>query len=356
MTLAVTAALLLLSLSGCGESNAGAAGRGKERQAPLVEVEPATTMIFQNKIEAVGTALANEQVTISAPVTERLVRLGFDDGAFVRRGQVLAVLAQGEESASLSEAQARAREAEQHLNRLESLRAHGFVTQSSLDAQRAQAAQGRAQVAGAQASIGKRVITAPFAGYASLRNISAGAVVNSGSAIVTISDISTIKLDFTTPETVLAALRPGLPIEATSAAYPDTPFRGAISTIDPVIDAQSRAVTVRARLPNADGRLKPGMLMTVSVGTAPRQSLSVPELAVVGEGDQRFVFVADKGKAKRVPVKTGVRLNGRVEILSGLSPGQPVVTEGVVKVSDGTVVRIAGQPGSDQGAARKGGK
>jgi len=354
MTIRKLLVLSLLTLAAaCG--GAGAEEKGKARPAPVVKVEPATTIRFVETIEAVGTARANEQVTLSAPVTERLVRLGFDDGDFVRRGQVVAVLAQGQESAQLAEAQARQREAQQQLARIQTLKRRGFATQSSLDTQQAAASAARAQASGVRASIAERVITAPFSGYASLRTISPGAVVSSGTPIATISDISTIKLDFPVPETVLSTLRPGLTIAAISAAYPDQPFRGQIANIDPVIDPNTRAVMVRAHLPNGDGKLKPGMLLTVAIETWPRLGLSVPELAVVGEGEGRFVYAVDSGgTARRIPVRTGLRSAGRVEILEGLKPGQKVVTEGVVKLTDGMKVRLAGAGNAERGPRTKG--
>jgi membrane fusion protein (multidrug efflux system) len=353
--LKLTIFLAMLGLAACG--GGGGEEKGKSRPPPLVKAEPATTIRFVETIEAVGTALANEQVTLSAPVTERIVRLGFDDGAFVRRGQVIAVLAQGQENAQLAEAQARSREAGQQLARIQTLKRKGFATQSRLDEQAAAAAAARAQANEARASIGERVITAPFSGWVSLRNISPGAVVNSGTAIATISDISEIKLDFPLPETALSAIRPGLTIEARSAAWPDQPFRGQIADIDPVIDPNTRAVTVRARLANGDGRLKPGMLLTVAIETSPRLGLSVPELAIVGEGDSRFVYTVDgEGTAKRTPVRTGLRSAGRVEILEGLRPGQKVVTEGVVKLTDGMKVRLAGAQNAQRGKGAGGAK
>lgn len=339
-------ALALLAACGGGEGGEG------ERPAPLVKVAPAAAMRFVERIEAIGTANAKEQVTLSAPVTERVVRLGFDDGAFVRRGQMVAVLAQGQEAAQLAEVQARARESQQQLARVQQLKERGFATQANLDAQAAQAASARAQAAQARASIGDRVVTAPFSGWVSLRNISRGAIVQAGSEIATISDLSQIKLDFTVPETLLSALRPGLAIQAQSAAWPGQTFRGRISTIDPVIDPNTRAVMVRAILPNPDRKLKPGMLLTVGIETAPRLSLSVPELAVVGEGDSRFVYVVEDGVARRTNVRTGVRSNGRIEILEGLRPDQRVVTEGVVKLADGMKVRLAGAPAPPSPAAK----
>ena len=334
------ACLLALALASCG---GGDQAKGRDRLPPLVKVDPARPMRFVERIEAVGTAVANEQVTLTAPVTERIERLNFDDGSYVQRGQVVAVLAQGQETAQLAEAQARAREAGRQLDRIQTLKQRGFATAANLDQQLAAAAAARAQASEVRASLADRVVRAPFSGWASLRNISAGAVVNAGTEIATISDVSTIKLDFPVPETALSALRPGLGIEARSAAYPDQPFRGKIDTIDPVVDPQSRAVTVRALLPNPDGKLKPGMMLTVGIETAPRLSLSVPELAVIGEGDVRYVYVlGPDNQARRVEVRTGLRSEGRIEILEGLRPGQQVVGEGVVKLSEGMKVRVAG--------------
>jgi membrane fusion protein (multidrug efflux system) len=304
-------------------------------------------MRFVEKIDAVGTAVANEQVTLAAPVTERIVRLNFDDGAFIQKGQIVAVLAAGQENAQLAEADARQREAQQQLARLNALKARGFATNSAVDSQVALAGQASAQAAQARASIGDRVIRAPFSGWVSLRNISAGAVVQAGTEIAMISDISRIKLDFAVPETVLSRVAPGQVIQARAAAWPDQPFDGVIATIDPVLNPQTRSATIRAILPNGDKRLKPGMLLTVTIESQARMSAAVPELAVVGEGDQSFVYVIEGDGAKRVKVTTGIRQGGMVEILSGLQPGQRVVTEGVVKLGgDSQKVRLGGPENS----------
>ncbi|HEX8302968.1 efflux RND transporter periplasmic adaptor subunit [Sphingomonas sp.] len=342
----------LIGMLALAAMTAGCSGAGgtqpKGREVPLVTVAAAETMRFVERIEAVGTARANEQVTLSAPVTERIVRLNFDDGAFVQRGQIIAVLAAGQENAQLAEAGARSREARQQLSRLQQLKSRGFATNSAVDAQTALAGQASAQAAEARASIGDRVVRAPFAGWASLRNISAGAVVTAGTEIAQISDISKIKLDFAVPETLLAQVEPGQVIAARAGAYPDQPFRGTIATIDAVLNPETRAATIRAVLANGDRKLKPGMLLSVTIESKARMSPAVPELAVVGEGEQSFVFLIDGDKVKRVPVKTGLKQDGKVEILEGLEPGQRVVTEGVVKITDGQKVRVAGAPPAKQ--------
>ncbi|AGH50597.1 efflux RND transporter periplasmic adaptor subunit [Edaphosphingomonas fennica] len=329
----------MISLASCGAGKK----EGDARQAPLVTAATVASARFIDRIEAVGSARANEQVTLSAPVTQRIDRINFEDGGFVAQGQVIAVLAAGQQNAQLADARARAREAEQQLARLSALKDRGFATNASVDAQIAAAASARAQAAEAIASIGDRVIRAPFAGYASLRTVSAGAVVSAGTEIATISDISRIKLDFPVPETMLSAVKPGQTIEARAAAYPDQPFRGTIATIDPVVDPATRSVMVRAVLPNGDLRLKPGMLLTVAIESGARVAPAVPEPAIIGQGADRFVFlIGEDDVVKRTPVKVGVRRDGMIEITEGLKPGQKIVGEGVVKVADGAKVRTAG--------------
>ncbi len=331
---------LALLTAACGQ----AAPKG-ERSAPLVSVVNPAQHVFTDRIDAVGTARANEQVTLASPVTERIVRLAFDDGQYVQRGQVIAVLAQQRQTATLAGAQALERNARQQLDRLQALKARGFVTNASIDAQVAAAANAQATAAAARAEIGDRIVRAPFSGYVSLRTISAGAVVNQGTPIATISDISRIKLDFSVPETMISTLTPGRRITVKSAAYPDRIFSGTIATVDPVIDPNTRAVLVRALLGNPGNELKPGMLLNVAIDGASRTALAVPELAVVGEGDDRFVYVVGKDeKVERRMIESGKRDTGLIEIVKGLKAGDRVVGEGVVKVAPGVKVRTGPAP------------
>lgn len=333
---------VLLTLSACGGGE-----ERRDRPTPLVTTAAVGSHQFADRYAAVGNANANEQVSVRAPVTERIIQLGFTDGAFVKRGQMLATLAQGQETASLASAQAQVRDAEAQLGRVAALQRRGFATNASLDSATATAASARAAANEAGASVGDRVIRAPFAGQVSLRRISVGAVVTAGDEIATVSDISSIKLDFTIPETMLANVRVGQTITAKAAAYPDALFSGRIEAIDPVVNVATRTATLRAIIPNRSGMLKPGMLLTVTIESNARTALAVPELAIVREGDTSFVYTIDaKQKAKRVPVKTGARDGNLVEIVDGLSAGDRIVSEGVVKLSDGATVRVKGAAGN----------
>ncbi len=343
----------LVVLSGCSSGD----GKGGRDNAPppsvVVDVVRQTPIV--DRIEAVGTAYANEQADLNSTVTERIARINFRDGQFVPKGAVIAELVRSQQGATLHESQARLREAEQQLARLKQLQQQGFATRARVDEQQAAVDVARAQGAQAGSQIADRVIRAPFSGYLTLRRVSPGAVVNSGTTVVTIVDHSKIKLDFTVPETFLSALKPGLPIEAHTAAWPGETFHGRIETVDPVLDPVSRAATARAILPNRDLRLRPGMLMTVSISANPREGLTVPELAIIGEGDSSFVWKVDgANKAERVTVKTGTRRDGRVEILAGLAAGDRIVSEGTVKIRGPGPIRPVAAAGAPAVSAADG--
>ncbi len=340
---------IILSLIFCVAACGGGAEEKRGRPTPLVTVAPAVSHEFSERYVAVGTANANEQVSVRAPVTERITQLGFSDGDYVKQGQMLAVLAQGQETASLASAQAIARQAEQQLSRVSELHRRGFATNASLDAQTASAAAAKAAANEARASIGDRVVRAPFSGQVSLRRISVGAVVSAGDEIAAVSDLSSIKLDFTIPETMLSNVQVEQSITAKASAFPDYIASGNIVAIDPVINPQTRTATLRAVLPNRNALLKPGMLLSVTITSKTRVSPAVPELSLVREGQTSFVYVIGSDlKAKRMPVKTGARDGNLVEVVEGLKAGDRIVTEGVVKLSDGATVRTGKAKDNDK--------
>lgn len=342
--------MAVLALAACGQGDAAKGPGGPGGPAPSVVVTTVRPISFADRIEAVGTAYAREATTIASTVTERIIRLNFTDGEYVRRGQVIAELARGEEAAGLREAQARVTEAQQQLDRLRQLQQRGFATNARVDEQVAAVNSARAQAGAVQAQIGDRVIRAPFSGVVGLRRISPGATVTAGTEIATISDLSQIKLDFSLPEAFLSAMRIGQAIEAKAAAYPDALFRGQVESIEPTVDPVTRSVTVRAVLPNPDARLKPGMLLTVNVIANPRTALAVPELALIAERDRSFVYKIDsESTALKTPVEVGVRQEGMIEVRRGLTAGDRIVAEGTIKVRDGGKVRTAPQPAGGGG-------
>ena len=155
-----------------------------------------------------------------------------------------------------------------------------------------------------------------------------------------------IKLDFDVPEVFISRLQEGLTVTARSAAWPEQAFAGRVTSIDTRVDPVSRTVTVRALLPNDDGRLRPGMFLTVTLLKEDVRALMVPEQAIVPERSKQFVFVVGEGNVvERREVRSGRRRPGEVEILEGLSEGEQVVTEGTQKVQTGVTVHLVEAPG-----------
>jgi len=336
--------LALVSLvAACGKSEDSGRpqNRGGDPNRSIgVVLVAATTQAWGDVLPVTGTAQANESLTLTASATERVTRVAFDDGEQVSKGQVLVELARSEESAGIAEAQVALAEAERQIARLEPLAQRGIVPRAELDAPRAARATARARVASANARLGDRVIKAPFAGVLGLRQISAGTVLSPGDPIVTLDDVSSIKLDLAVPERDMGRVAQGQALVATSAAFPDRKFAGVVGTIDSRIDPLSRTATVRAKLDNSDATLRPGMLLSVDLIAQPRQAVVVPEIAIQARGTTQYVMVASAaGVANERQVTVGSRRRGIVEIVQGLDAGERVVTDGLVKLRDGA--RIA---------------
>ena len=335
----LVAGCLALVLGACGggeDQGGGQRGGGRPVAVTTAVVAPSQ---WQDSIEALGTALANESVVLTAKVTETVDAVKFEDGDRVNAGDVLVDLSGRAEVAALEEAQAAYNEARKQYERQASLVEQGTIARSQLDTQLAARDAARARVEAIRARLSDRVITAPFDGVLGFRQVSPGTLVTPGTAIATLDDVSTMRLEFSVPERFLSTLAPGQDVVAGSAAWPDRAFRGTVATIGSRIDPVTRAVTVRADLPNPDGALRPGMLMTVRLFEPAREALVIPEIALTQIGSQAFVYrVEDGGTVQQVDVETGARRRGEVEVVSGLSPGDRIVVDGTVKLRPGAQV------------------
>ncbi len=234
-------------------------------------------------------------------------------------------------------------------------RASALTSRAQSVEQRAGSARSRAmsvsqRSASVQSRLNDRTIRAPFSGRLGLRTVSAGQLARPGEAIVTLDDISQMKIDFDVPEARMNSLQVGTQIVVRSAAVPDQLNRAIVRFIDTRIDPRSRTVRARAYVPNENGLLRPGMLMSVDLLSPARAMPAVPEVALLEEGNQSFVFVASGTagpdgtglKATKTPIMVGARREGFVEVLSGIPVGAPVLVEGLVRLRDGQSIRVAG--------------
>lgn len=341
---------------------AALAACGKQDDAPRQQPPATVTTLrvqpvrWSDELTALGTAKARESVTVTASVSQTVASVAFESGDYVRRGQPLVVLTQSQQGASVAAAQAELRNAEQLYQRNRQLADQQLVSRASLDTQRAVLEAARARVAAERATVADRVIRAPFDGVLGLRMVSAGTLVTPGTPITTLDDVSLIRLDFTVPESALSQVAVGQRVQARSDAWPGEAFDGVVSSVDSRVDPVTRAVTVRADVPNPDRKLRPGMLLDVGVERSARETLAIPELALQQSGTQATVFRVGPGdKVRQVAVRVGARRRGEVEILSGLAPGDRIVVEGTVKLRDGATIRDVGAAAApDAAPARRG--
>lgn len=313
---------------------------GDFRAPPLVVTGPVRREKIIDTIEAIGTAHANESVTLTAKVTDIVSRVNFEDGDYVEKGKILVVQASEEQSALLAEARANLDDANTQLRRLVDLGNKNLVPDSDIDAARSQADAAKARLDSITARMDDRLVRAPFSGILGFRQVSPGTLLTNSTPITTLDDISVIKLDFSIPEIYLNVLKPGYRITAQSEAFKDRQFAGEIRTIDSRVDPVTRAVMVRAIVPNKERHLRPGMLLTVEIVTDERLSLVVPETSVTQISGETYVMMAGEGnRAKKQPIKIGARKYEYVEVIDGLEDGDVIITEGSFKLRDGAPYR-----------------
>ena len=317
----------------------GGAGGG-----PVIPVvaTPARTEHLSLEVEALGTARASESIDVTAKVSNLVTAIRFTEGQQVRKGDILVELDGAQARADLAVAAAALKESASQLQRSRELYATKVLSDQQIEQIEATYSANAARVAAARARLSDTVIRAPFAGRVGLRRASVGGLVAPGAVITTLDDTSTIKLDFTVPERVVAAMKPGLTLEAKSVAYPGAVFTGQVVSVDSRVDPNTRSVIVRALVPNDDGLLKPGMFLNVHLSRGTADVLVVPEESLVPEQGDVFVYVVQDGKASKRKIQTGQRAVGTVQVTDGLQAGEIVVTEGTQKLRDGASVSVTG--------------
>jgi membrane fusion protein (multidrug efflux system) len=307
-----------------------------------VIARPVAATDFAYETEALGTAKANESLDVTAKITNRLVAFHFREGQQIQKDAVLVEFDGNEARASVAAAEAALNDGTRQANRSRELYQSKMLPLSSFEQVEATRLTAQAQLDAARARLNDTVIKAPFPGRVGLRNVSVGSLVTPGQVITTLDDTSVIKLDFTVPETYLAALAEGQQISAVSATYPDATFHGRVSTVGTRVDPVSRSAVVRALVGNADGRLKPGMFLTVHVRRPAGKALMIPEQSLVPEGNRQYVYVVRGDVAAKVEIGIGRRRPGEVEVTKNLQSGDLLVVEGGEKLRDGAAVTVIG--------------
>ena len=318
-----------------------------------VTVAVAKSEVVPNLVTAVGDLAAVHQVNVTPDVAGRVTDIMFTAGASVKAGTPLVQLFDAPEQGDLASFKAQATVAQLSLDRAKQLASRQFGPQATVDQAQAAFDQATAGIAKTEAIISQKLVRAPFNGELGVRHVEVGQFLTAGTQIVTLTDLSTLYANFTVPEKGSAALKVGQTVRVAVDAYPGQTFEGKINAIEPQIAADTRNIRVQATIENPDHILKPGMFTTTTVVLPDKAAVvTVPETAVdyTLYGDSVFLITEkeENGKtnltAVRTFVRTGNRVNGRAEILSGLKVDDRVVAVGQLKLQSGAPVSISTDP------------
>jgi membrane fusion protein (multidrug efflux system) len=305
--------------------------------AALVKTES-----WETDLSAVGTLNAVQGVTVAAELAGKVAEIDFEAGLPVKKGDILLRQDTSSEEAQLPGAVAQVNLASTNLERMTQLFSKQLISQADRDNAVASAEQAQSQAENIRATIAKKTIRAPFSGQLGIRQVNLGQMLREGDPIVTLQALDPIYVDFTLPQQQLSLVRLGLTVQVTTDAVPGVTMKGRINAINPLVDAETRQITVQATVANRGGKLRPGMFANVMVGLPARQKvLAIPATAILYApyGDSVFIIedAADKkGKVLRQQfVRLGVKRGDFVAVTSGIKDGDTVATTGVFKLRNG---------------------
>jgi len=344
------------------------AGKAAEAAGPppeAVSTAVAQEMAWEGTLSAVGSVVAERGVVISNEVPGVVTRIRFDSGDMVKAGQVLVELDTSVERAQLASARARLEFAQQTANRTRTLAKSNTVTQAKLEQDESQLKGAQTEVSALQAQIDRKTVRAAFAGKLGIREVNLGQYLAPGTQLTTLESLDSVFVDFTLPQQALSDVTKGTPIRLTVRegdrdAGNATPLtsEGTVAAVDPSVDPTTRAIKVRASVPNADRKLRPGMFVDVALVLPDRgKVVAVPLTSVIHASYGDSIFIAEEAKADDaqaregtpgVPVKVARQQFVRIgesrgdfaSVLEGVKPGQEVVTAGAFKLRNGAKVLV----------------
>jgi len=311
----------------------------------------ATTQTWQPEVQAVGSLRAVNGATLSLEVGGVVDRIAFQSGDDVQAGQVLLQLRADDDTAKLAALEASAALAQVNYDRDQRQFRAQAVSQAVVDADNYNLKNARAQADQQRAILAEKTLRAPFAGHLGIRAVDLGQYLNPGTAVVTLQALDPLFVDFTVPQQALSSVAVGQAVTAKVDTFPDQTFQGKIIAVNPTVDTDSRNVQMRASLPNPDHRLLPGMFATIDIAAgAPEQHITLPQTAITYNPYGSTVYLVEKkgedarGKPQLVArqsfITTGATRGDQVAVLSGVKPGDVVVSAGQIKLHNDVPVLI----------------
>lgn len=345
---------LPLALTGCKKEAAKDGAGPTPVYATQAVIAEAKVQAVNETLSLVGSVAANEMVEIKSETDGTLEEVLFTEGQKVKQGDLLIRLDESKFSASVNEAEANFKLTETTYERNKQLLRDKLISQQEYDQAAAQFQANKASLELKKRLLKDARIYAPFKGTMSSRQVSPGQVIAKNTTLTWLIDLDPVKVELNVPERFVSQLKIGQKIEITVAAYPGRTFLGEVFFVAPFVESATRTALVKARIDNPNSELKPGMFANLNLTLKLKEdAIVIPESAIIASGDRTIVYVVDaEGTAQIRPVKLGIRQAGLVEIVSGLKPGERVVSEGIQKVRPGGKVKAA----SAAPAAAPGGK
>lgn len=321
----------------------------KKAKAPAAAANPSipaecyvvrdTTVDY--RVETVGSVRAREQVDIVSEIARKVVSIPMKEGAAVRAGQLLFKLDGADISARINKLKIELQYAAANEARDKVLLSKGGLSQEKFDESANRRSTLEAEIEVLKVDLAKTEIRAPFSGRIGLRSVSEGALVTPGMVLANLQDMSRIKIDFSVPERYSRDLHAGSLISYRTDYLPEE-RTAAVEAIEPAVDQRTRTLMVRADADNKDGSLVPGTSARISLTvTEARPGIFVPTSALVPSIKGYTAFIKQKGAAKAVTVKTGVRNRDNIQILEGLQTGDSLITTNLLRIKNGSPVTIA---------------
>jgi membrane fusion protein (multidrug efflux system) len=303
---------------------------------------------WQDTLNAIGSIDPQNGVTLASEVAGTVSEIAVADGSVVAKGDLLMRLDTSSEEAQLRSAEAQTELARLNAERTRSLRANNTVSQSEMDQAEATLKQNQANADVIRAAIEKKTIRAPFAGRLGLWLVNVGTTMDARRALISLQSLTPVYADFSMPQQNLSQIKTGQPVQLTCDAYPDQKFDGVLTAINPDLDSTTRSVALRATLENTNQLLRPGMFVRASIILPQAQPvLAVPATAILSAPFGDSVYVIEQSTnfgggliARQQFVRTGESHGDFVSVLTGLKPGDKVVSVGGFKLHNGSPVTV----------------
>jgi len=310
-----------------------------------VSVAPVIEAAWTPALQTVATLRSAQSVAVSAQVDGQITEILFDSGDVVKRGTVLLRQFSADERAQLKALQADLKLAEIEIARVRQLVRERLLPDRDLDTATAQLDRVTAQVENLDVAIAKKTIRAPFDGQLGIRQVNLGQFIEPGDPVVRLESLDRLFADFKLPQQALPQVYVGQQVAVEVDAWPGETFAASVAAIEPAVDAATRNLSIRATIINADGQLRPGMFGEIDLQLpARRDVLLVPQAAISFSpfGNSVYILQEQDGETlvRNAYIQTGETRGDLVEVVSGLSSGQQVVTAGQLKLRDGARVNV----------------